>query len=162
MPRADIDTSSIICGEKEENPSFYRELNYDPEEYNKKYSYFHDFEKEQIEYDDYVLSVNDDAESQSKVNSIKLKQKVLIEGNVSNTKQGSQEFAFIVQITDANGIVVKLNWITGVLVSDQTYKPQILWEPEFEDEYNISVFVWESIDNPIPLKEVNNASVLVS
>jgi hypothetical protein len=62
-----------------------------------------------------------------------------------------QRFAYIVQIKDQNGFPVELKWIDGTLEPKMSLSPSISWTPDREGIYVAEIFVWESMDNPVPL-----------
>jgi len=78
-------------------------------------------------------------------------QQVLIVADVTNALDKQQQFSFIVQIQDDNGVVVSLGWLSGSLAPNQILSPALSWTPQFPGVYTASVFVWEGIDNPSAL-----------
>jgi hypothetical protein len=76
---------------------------------------------------------------------------VQIAADLKNNQDFEQEFAYIVQVQDENGITVSLAWITGVLTPAQSFSPSLSWTPNQTGKYEATIFVWESIDNPSAL-----------
>lgn len=74
---------------------------------------------------------------------------VSIQSVLKNNEQEEQAFIQIIQIQDSGGYVVFLALTNGTLQSDQTLHTG--WQPEKEGRYTIQVFVWTSIDSPLPL-----------
>lgn len=79
---------------------------------------------------------------------IKVDQQIMIVADLSNGQDKNQNFAYIVQIRDENGVVVSLSWLTGSLSSRQTFSPAQSWIPTAPGTYSIQIFVWESVNNP--------------
>jgi len=77
---------------------------------------------------------------------------VSIRSTLKNNEQEEQAFVQIIQIQDSEGYVVFLALTNGTLQSDQTLHTG--WQPEKEGRYTIHVFVWTSMDSPLPLSLV--------
>ena len=86
-----------------------------------------------------------------KTKSIEVGKQVQITADLSNNQQIEQDFAYIVQIQDENGITVSLSWLTGKLVPAQSFSPALSWIPPEAGKYTATIFVWESITNPSAL-----------
>jgi hypothetical protein len=56
--------------------------------------------------------------------------------------------AYFTQVTNDDGVVVSLSWLTGSLSPRQSFSPAQSWLPTESGLYIIQIFVWESIDNP--------------
>ena len=78
-------------------------------------------------------------------------QQVQIESDLSNSQDRFQNFAYLVQIKNDDGVTVSLAWITGSLSPNQRLSPSLSWTPENAGIYAVEIFVWESITNPDPL-----------
>jgi len=78
-------------------------------------------------------------------------QQVQIESDLSNSQDRFQNFAYLVQIKNDDGVTVSLSWITGSLSPNQRLSPSLSWTPENTGIYAVEIFVWESITNPDPL-----------
>ncbi len=83
--------------------------------------------------------------------SVVVGKQVQIEADLRNAQDIEQDFAYIVQIQDENGITVSLGWITGTLTPAQTFTPSLSWIPSEAGKFKATIFVWESIDNPSAL-----------
>jgi hypothetical protein len=83
--------------------------------------------------------------------TIQIGKQVQIAADLRNNQDFEQEFAYIVQIQDENGITISLAWITGVLSPAQSFSPSLSWTPSQTGNYEATIFVWESIDNPSAL-----------
>ena len=73
---------------------------------------------------------------------------VQISADVTNGLNRDQQFAYIVQILDKNGVVVQLSWLTGTLTASQSLNPSQSWTPTSTGDYTAQIFVWSGINNP--------------
>jgi len=85
------------------------------------------------------------------LSTLSIDQQIQIEADISNGQDRDQEFAYLVQIQDKDGITVKLAWITGELTPGQNFSPALSWIPLEVGEYTATAFVWESVSNPTAL-----------
>jgi len=93
------------------------------------------------------------------VAEVTVDQQVQIAANVSNGQSSDQEFAYLVQVQDDNGVTVSLAWITGSLTAGQSMSPALSWTPSASGSYTATVFVWESVDNPTALSPTVSVSI---
>jgi len=87
----------------------------------------------------------------SSVAEVSVDQQVQIAADVANSQGKEQAFAYLVQVQDGNGVTVSLAWITGSLNAGQSMSPALSWTPSAAGSYTATVFVWESVDNPVAL-----------
>lgn len=87
----------------------------------------------------------------SNTKTVEVGKQVQIAADLRNAQDFEQDFAYIVQIQDENGITVSLSWITGTLTAAQSFSPSLSWTPNEAGHYTATIFVWESIDNPSAL-----------
>ena len=87
----------------------------------------------------------------SSVAEVSVDQQVQIAADVANSQGKEQAFAYLVQVQDSNGVTVSLAWITGSLNAGQSMSPALSWTPSTSGSYTATVFVWESVDNPVAL-----------
>ena len=85
------------------------------------------------------------------LSSVSVDQQVQITCDLANGQDREQQFAYLVQIQDGNGVTVQLAWITGVLAPGQSFSPAQSWIPDAAGSYDATAFVWESVDNPTAL-----------
>ena len=85
------------------------------------------------------------------LSSVSVDQQVQITCDLANGQDREQQFAYLVQIQDGNGVTVSLAWITGSLAAGQSFSPALSWIPEQAGAYDATTFVWESVDNPTAL-----------
>jgi len=75
-----------------------------------------------------------------------------IQATLTNNENRDAKLTYIVKVTDANGATVMVSWIKGaVLKPGASVKPAIFWIPEAVGNYTIDIFVWDGLENPIPL-----------
>lgn len=74
-----------------------------------------------------------------------------IKSDLKNRQSMEQEFIYIVQIKDSEGFPVELKWINGILEPNMSISQSVSWTPEEEGIYFAEVFVWNSMEDPIPL-----------
>jgi hypothetical protein len=86
-----------------------------------------------------------------KTKSIEVGKQVQITADLRNNQDIEQDFAYIVQIQNGDGVTVSLSWLTGKLVPAQSFSPALSWTPDETGKYTATIFVWESIDNPSAL-----------
>jgi hypothetical protein len=79
---------------------------------------------------------------------ISVDKQVQIVADVTNSQEKIQPFAYLVQIQDENDATISLAWLTGSLSPKQMLSPALSWIPENPGTYTVTIFVWESIDNP--------------
>lgn len=83
--------------------------------------------------------------------SVEVGKQVQIAADLRNNQDHEQKFAYIVQVQNKDGVTVSLAWITGVLTPAQSFTPSLSWTPNEAGQYDATIFVWESIDNPSAL-----------
>jgi hypothetical protein len=68
---------------------------------------------------------------------------------IKNNQRQEQEFTYLVQVIDNNGVVVSLNSYTEVLNRVETRKISFTLEPILErGSYTIELFVWNNLEAP--------------
>ncbi|MFQ5940934.1 MAG: MG2 domain-containing protein, partial [Nitrososphaerales archaeon] len=87
----------------------------------------------------------------SQLHGIKTGQSVMIQSIIKNNQDSEQTFANIVQIKDSNGIIMKLDTVEGMLPAGKTFTVGVSWTPDKVDKYTTEVFVWKSLNEPVPL-----------
>ena len=87
----------------------------------------------------------------SSIDAVSVDQQVQIVADLSNGQDRDQDFAYLIQIQDSDGVTVSLSWIAGSLSPGQSFSPSASWTPTSVGTYDVTAFVWESIDNPTAL-----------
>ena len=80
-------------------------------------------------------------------------QEINIMTDITNSQDAEQAFAYIVQITEPDGIRTQPIWTNGLLASRQSKTSTVIWSPVKPGRYIVAIHVWESLNNPIPLTE---------
>ncbi|WP_200829069.1 hypothetical protein [Nitrosopumilus zosterae] len=96
------------------------------------------------------------------VNQVKVDQQIQIASDIANNNIAQQPFTYLVQIQDSNNTVISLSWITGSLKTNQNFSPAVSWIPQSPGQYNATVFVWNSLSNPIALSPTASFTIDVS
>ena len=84
--------------------------------------------------------------SQEKIHFVD--EQIMIMADISNNQDVQQNFAYITQVKNDKDVVISLSWLTGSLSPRQSFSPAQSWIPKESGNYQIQVFVWESISNP--------------
>ena len=85
------------------------------------------------------------------IDAVSIDQQVQITADLSNGQDRDQDFAYLIQIQNSEGVTVSLSWIAGSLSPGQSFSPSASWTPTSVGTYDVTAFVWESIDNPTAL-----------
>jgi hypothetical protein len=96
------------------------------------------------------------------LDSVSVGQQVQVTADLLNGQDREQQFAYLVQIQDDNGVTVLLAWITGSLSTSQSFTAAQSWIPADAGAYTATVFVWESTSNPTALSPPLDATITVS
>ncbi|MFN3655559.1 MAG: hypothetical protein ACK4TO_09620 [Candidatus Nitrosotenuis sp.] len=83
--------------------------------------------------------------------TVEVGKQIQIAADLTNNQDIEQDFAYIVQIQNEEGVTVSLAWLTGRLTPAQSFSPAISWTPQQAGTFEATIFVWESIDNPLAL-----------
>ncbi|KEQ56588.1 hypothetical protein AAA799E16_01224 [Marine Group I thaumarchaeote SCGC AAA799-E16] len=75
-------------------------------------------------------------------------EQIMIMADISNNQDVPQNFAYLTQVKNDQGVVISLSWLTGSLSPRQSFSPAQSWTPTETGTFHVQVFVWESIDNP--------------
>ena len=95
------------------------------------------------------------------LDTVSVDQQVQLTADLMNGQDRDQAFAYLVQVQDANGVVVSLAWITGSLTPGQSFSPAGSWTPDMAGTYTATAFVWESLDNPTALSPPVTTTITV-
>ena len=87
---------------------------------------------------------------------------VLIQSDVKNNLAADQQFVYIVQVKDSSGVTVMISWMSGTLPAGKEYAVAQSWLAEDKGSYNVDVFVWQSISNPVVLAPTSKTTITVS
>ena len=92
----------------------------------------------------------------------KVGQSVLIESDVTNSQPFKIATTFIVLVKESNGFTEFLSWREDGIPVGETFPMSQSWIPESRGKYTVEVFLWDTIENSVPLSEVMKASIIVS
>lgn len=96
------------------------------------------------------------------ISTAKVGQNVLIRTSIKSMMQTSQDYAYIVQVKDAEHVTVFLEAKNGSVTPLGLSTPAITWVPEAEGAYNVEVYLWSGMDTPEPLStDVGKAIIMV-
>jgi len=90
-------------------------------------------------------------QTNAQLSNVDAGQLMMIQSLVRNNQEIQQTFAYIVQIKDSKGIVVKLEAVEGLLPSGKSFTVGVSWTPESAGTYSVEAFVWKSLKEPVPL-----------
>ena len=96
------------------------------------------------------------------IDTVSVDQQVQITSDLSNGQDRDQDFAYLIQIQNSEGVTVSLSWIAGSLSPGQSFSPSASWTPTSVGTYDVTAFVWESIDNPTALSPPLTTDVSVN
>ena len=83
--------------------------------------------------------------------SVSVDQQVQITADITSGQDRDQDFAFLVQIQNEDGVTIALSWIAGTIGAGATFSQSQSWTPDATGSYTATIFVWESISNPTAL-----------
>ncbi len=84
-----------------------------------------------------------------------------IQSTLVNSENRAITLTYIVKVTDSEGLTLMVSWIKGSVGSGMSLKPTIFWIPETSGSYSVDIFVWDSLDNPMPLSSPTKISINV-
>ena len=96
------------------------------------------------------------------LSTVAVDQQVQITCDLANGQDREQQFAYLIQVQDGNGVTVSLAWITGSLAAGQSFSPALSWIPESAGAHDATAFVWESVDNPTALSPPVSTPITVN
>ncbi|MFY3739587.1 MAG: hypothetical protein HMLIMOIP_000006 [Candidatus Nitrosomirales archaeon] len=84
---------------------------------------------------------------------------VVIESEVTSKLDQKINFTVITQIMDSNGYTVSLELLDFTISTDQTIRPSSSFTFERSGEFDVKIFLWTELDNPVPLAPAKDASI---
>ncbi|BDQ30572.1 hypothetical protein NZNM25_07870 [Nitrosopumilus zosterae] len=97
------------------------------------------------------LRIEDLKQNRFSDNVIPLGHQVLFSADLNAQTQDIHNFAYLVQVQDEKGRTMSLSWLSGTILPKQTITTSQSWIPDLAGKYFVTVFVWESVDNPTAL-----------
>ncbi|MEM2759219.1 MAG: hypothetical protein QXU32_09570 [Nitrososphaerales archaeon] len=89
--------------------------------------------------------------NKTKLKEVRIGQQVMLQSKASNNMTSYQPFTYIVQVKNSENITVMLAWMSGELSPRRSFDLAVSWIPEKSGKYNIEIFAWKDITNPVPL-----------
>ena len=96
------------------------------------------------------------------LDTISVDSQIQLAADVTNNQDKAQEFAYLIQIQNESGVTVSLDWIAGSLTEGQSLSPASSWTPTEAGTYEVTAFVWESIENPTALSPTATIAITVN
>ena len=96
------------------------------------------------------------------LDTITVNSQIQLAADLTNGQDKLQDFAYLVQIQNSNGVTVSLNWILGSLTAGQSLSPAVSWTPENSGSYEVTAFVWESLQQPSALSPTSTITIVVN
>jgi hypothetical protein len=93
--------------------------------------------------------------------SFQANNRIQIVGSVTNEQNFNQKFVYLVQVKDHNDAVESISWIGGELSSQQNLNVSQSWLPKNSGTFFIETYVWNSLEDPIPLSQLTSTSVII-
>ena len=87
---------------------------------------------------------------------------VLLQSDIVNQQDHTQKFIWLAHVVNSEKFTVSLSWIDGTLNPESIFSPSSSWIPEREGKYTVTMFVWQSIDNPTALSPPVELEFIVS
>jgi hypothetical protein len=84
---------------------------------------------------------------------------ILFESRVTSKVDHKVNFTVIFQVKDSNGYTVALEAHDYALSTDETIKPSSSFIFERSGEFDVKIFLWTELDNPVPLTPVTTTSI---
>ncbi|MDC0209619.1 hypothetical protein OAJ66_00190 [Nitrosopumilus sp.] len=82
-------------------------------------------------------------------------------GTIENQLNYDQEFIYFFQIKNPDNSVLSLSWIQGKLSPNQILDISQSWIPEKSDNYVLETYVWNSLNDFIPLSPAISSSIII-
>jgi hypothetical protein len=84
---------------------------------------------------------------------------IQIVGSIENQINYEQEFVYFFQIKNSDGKINSLSWIQGKLSPNQILNISQSWITEQSDSYILETYVWNSLNELIPLSPLTSALI---
>ncbi|HET8719659.1 MAG TPA: hypothetical protein VFM64_01535 [Candidatus Nitrosotenuis sp.] len=94
--------------------------------------------------------------------NINTNQQIQVTADVNNKQSSPQNFVYLVQILNKDGVVLKLTWISATLNPQQTLSPAISWSTATPGTYTAEIYVWNSITDASALTASSQLKIIVS
>ncbi|MEM2760442.1 MAG: hypothetical protein QXU32_11715 [Nitrososphaerales archaeon] len=95
------------------------------------------------------------------IGKVVVNEHVLIQSEITNNQDVRQKFVYIVKVNDGDGVTIALSWMGSEIPPNEKLNAAQSWRPVLPGEYDIVVFVWDSIDGATILSPARKISVEV-
>jgi hypothetical protein len=89
-------------------------------------------------------------------------QQVVLSSIVNNNRSSELDYAAIIEVQDADGFTVLLQWATGTLPANGENSVGLSWTPTEPGTYTVRTFVLSEIGNPAALSQITESTLTVS
>jgi len=86
---------------------------------------------------------------------------IQVVGKIENQLNYDQEFIYFFQIKNSDNSVISLSWIQGKLSPNQLLDISQSWIPEKSENYVLETYVWNSLNDSIPLSPPIITSIII-
>lgn len=97
------------------------------------------------------------------ISSFQVGQEIGIESTLKNNGNSDQKFTYLVQVIDNGG---GTDFLEGTsldhFLPNQSFNASQVWIPKTAGQYNIEIFVWDSLTSAIPLTDVLHTTIIVT
>jgi len=87
--------------------------------------------------------------------------RIQIVGSITNEQNFDQKFVYLVQVKDHNDVIESISWIGGELSGQQNLDVSQSWSPKNSGTFFIETYVWNSLEEQIPLSQFTSTSVFI-
>jgi len=87
---------------------------------------------------------------------------LLIQSEITNNGNSKQSFVYIVQVKNSDGATVSLSWLTSELAVKDSFTATQSWLPLVSGHYMVETFVWDDLQNAVPLSTARSTAIQIS
>lgn len=98
----------------------------------------------------------------SSENAIKIAESIEIASEIRNLKDMRQEFVYVLQVTEREGVTAFLSMAESELGAKESVEVKRIWMPKSSGNYQIQLFLWKEIENPVVLSPMRSLEVSVT
>ena len=95
------------------------------------------------------------------ITSLLSETQIQIVGTIENQINYDQEFIYFFQIKNPDNSIISLSWIQGKLSSNQILDISQSWIPKTSGNYVLETYVWNSLNELIPLSPPNTTIITI-
>jgi len=96
------------------------------------------------------------------ISSFQVGQEINVQSTVTNHDTSNQKYAYMLQVLGSNGETEYFGSNSASLEPTQSFNASQMWIPTNSGQYNIQVFVWDSLSSAIPLTGVLSTTITVT